>query len=151
MQSEREARRAKHGTTTPHTPPPPTPTTCSDAPKWLFRPLSIHSAQKSTIKQINLQTSSPKSDSHVQERSLFIYGSVHLPGCISEVLCCFILSQKHSSGQLLRALLKLNFIFFFISREHDCVCQTTKNINNRAIVKSMLLTTTFTASPPLQF
>lgn len=75
-----------------------TPSTCSDAPKWPLHPPSIHSAQKSTIKQINLQTSSPKSDSHVHEQSLTMKGcfsfirGVHLTGCISEVLRCFILS-----------------------------------------------------------
>lgn len=132
-------------------PPPQHTHACSDAPKWLLHPLSIHSAQKSTIKQINLQTSFPNSDPHVHERSLFIYQGLHLPGCISEVLRCFILSVF--SETLLRTVCQsspqVEFHFFFIPRGHDYVCQTTKNINNTAIMKSILLPLNFTAPPPL--
>lgn len=108
-----------------------TPSTCSEAPKWLLHPPSIQPAQKATIKQTKPTNHHALNPTHAYTdcRSplanttfLFIRG-VDLAGCISEVLRCFILSVFSES--LLRTVPQSSpqvEFHFYLLRTRLCVC-----------------------------
>lgn len=105
-----------------------TPSTCSEAPKWLLHPPSIQAAQKPTNKTYKPHPLNP-THAYTDCRCLlanttfsFIRG-VDLAGCISEVLRCFILSVF--SETLLRTVPQSSpqvEFHFYLLRTRQCVC-----------------------------